>query len=578
MLQKNSQRIIVSILMIACSLIAAGQKRSSHFKPLHNEFDSIAALAAAHVFDNSQMEFPDACLNRMDSIARATDLDELRIRAYLWRIECQRDALIVPDSVLATLTTLAAACDSTVYAYDYAYLKYQTARVHVRSGNYLSAYRELQQALSWLGNEPDHFLRGNINMLMALLFHDIHDDEQARRYLVEARRLYTLVGYSLSRTYFFEAAMTQDADEAMALFRQALRHGGKDWAMTFQVLTYMSTAFLNAQQTDSAEVYARKALQLQAEKLPGYELLHFMGTITHVQVMLERGLYDEAISQLDALQPLPSEAQSDQWTCDYYYCYAYAYEHMGKYEEALRYTHRWQASADRLQADIIRQNVSRQQALDQIRLLEKDAKLSRQTTFILIMLIIIVVLVGGGLAMYFRQRYRIRKIENRELRNNLRQQALINQMNRQNFERDMQQKECEISSSTLLLAGKNDVLQQISQLTRHFYDQDQVPREFVRQVNHIVDESLATDDFWDRFKQQFDAVHPGFFVKLRQQYPRLTENDLRLCAYIRIGMTSKEIAEVMLITHDSVNTSRYRLRRKLGLGKDISLEDFIRKI
>ncbi|MBQ9667963.1 MAG: hypothetical protein IJV45_04360 [Prevotella sp.] len=563
--------------MLACCLNVVAQRTDYYFKPLHHEFDSIAALAAAYVFDNSQTELPAVYLDRMDSIAEATGPGQLRVRASLWRIECQCDDL-VPDSVLTLLTALTADCDSTAFAYDYAYLKYQTARAHVRSGDFLSGYRELQQALSWLGSVPDHFLRGNINMLLALLFHDIRDDEQARRYLSEARRLFTLAGYSLSRTYFFEAAMTQDADEAMTLFRQALRHGGKDWAMTFQVLTYMSTAFLNAQQPDSAETYAQKALRLQAEKLPDYDLLHYMGTITHVQVMLERGLYDEAISQLDALQPLPVEARTDQWARDYYYCYAYAYEHLGEAGEALRYTHLWQASVDRLQADIVRQNVSRQQALDQIRLLEKDAKLSRQATFIVVMLFIIVVLVGGGLAVYFRQRYRIRKIENRELRNNLRQQALINQMNRQNFERDMQQKECEISSSTLLLAGKNDVLQQISQLTKHFYDHDQVPREFVRQVNHIVGESLATDDHWARFKLQFDAVHPGFFVKLGQKFPRLTENDLRLCAYIRIGMTSKEIAEVMLITHDSVNTTRYRLRRKLGLGKEASLEDFIRRV
>lgn len=60
--------------------------------------------------------------------------------------------------------------------------------------------------------------------------------------------------------------------------------------------------------------------------------------------------------------------------------------------------------------------------------------------------------------------------------------------------------------------------------------------------------------------------------------PELTENDLRLCAYIRIGMRAKEIASMLQVTSASVNTHRYRLRKKLGLDKDASLDDFVRDI
>ena len=76
----------------------------------------------------------------------------------------------------------------------------------------------------------------------------------------------------------------------------------------------------------------------------------------------------------------------------------------------------------------------------------------------------------------------------------------------------------------------------------------------------------------------FTELPSDFFNKLKEASPELTENDLRLCAYIRIGMRAKQIAEMLSITADSVNSNRYRLRKKLGLSRGESLDDFVRKI
>ncbi|MFW5544667.1 MAG: helix-turn-helix transcriptional regulator, partial [Prevotella sp.] len=131
---------------------------------------------------------------------------------------------------------------------------------------------------------------------------------------------------------------------------------------------------------------------------------------------------------------------------------------------------------------------------------------------------------------------------------------------------------------TLLLANKNEVLQQISDITKRYYDNGKIPHEYVDQVNNAIKSSLQNDDEWSRFKFHFDAVHPGFFVKLKEMCQDLTENDLRLCAYISIGLRAKEIAEMLNVTPDSVNTNRYRLRKKLRLGRGESLDALIRKV
>ena len=67
----------------------------------------------------------------------------------------------------------------------------------------------------------------------------------------------------------------------------------------------------------------------------------------------------------------------------------------------------------------------------------------------------------------------------------------------------------------------------------------------------------------------------GFFRKLKEKYPTLTPNDLRLCSYLRMNFTTKEIANLINISSRAVEIGRYRLRQKLNLPHDINLTEFL---
>lgn len=83
---------------------------------------------------------------------------------------------------------------------------------------------------------------------------------------------------------------------------------------------------------------------------------------------------------------------------------------------------------------------------------------------------------------------------------------------------------------------------------------------------------------WDDFESHFEFIHRGFFNKLRLNYGALTQNELRLCAFIKLNMTNKEIALINYTSHYSVNTARKRLKKKLGLQPDDSLQSLIRNL
>jgi CheY-like chemotaxis protein/DNA-binding CsgD family transcriptional regulator len=83
---------------------------------------------------------------------------------------------------------------------------------------------------------------------------------------------------------------------------------------------------------------------------------------------------------------------------------------------------------------------------------------------------------------------------------------------------------------------------------------------------------------WEVFKNQFEVIHSGFFIRLEESHPGLTANEKRFCAYIKIGMSSNDIAKLLNISMEGIKKSRYRLRRKFGLQTQENLENYIAKI
>jgi DNA-binding CsgD family transcriptional regulator len=99
-----------------------------------------------------------------------------------------------------------------------------------------------------------------------------------------------------------------------------------------------------------------------------------------------------------------------------------------------------------------------------------------------------------------------------------------------------------------------------------------------RSVFRMINDTEKSDDDWNRFALYFDQVHNNFLSILKNKYPQLSPTDLKLCAYLRLNLTSKEIAQLLNISLKGVEVSRYRLRKKLNLTTEINLHDFLIEI
>lgn len=168
-------------------------------------------------------------------------------------------------------------------------------------------------------------------------------------------------------------------------------------------------------------------------------------------------------------------------------------------------------------------------------------------------------------------------MEKREKENEHLQEVLFaeEQINKLQKEK-LQQKNRELSTATLHILNKNEVLGNIRKMAEQTVEDDRMDKSacFINLIREI-DSNTNLDEQWDQFKLHFESVHKGFFEKLTRDFPNLTQNELKLCAYLRMNLSTKEIARMLNIGTESVTTKRYRLRKKLNLEKEENLVGFV---
>ena len=138
-------------------------------------------------------------------------------------------------------------------------------------------------------------------------------------------------------------------------------------------------------------------------------------------------------------------------------------------------------------------------------------------------------------------------------------------------------KEKELANSTMLIIQKNDILHklknELSKIKNSLAD-DLLKNDLNTTIKRIGKE-IDNEKQWQVFNMHVEQVHEDLFNKLKKQYPELTPRELSLCAYLRMNISSKEIATLMNISTRGVEISRYRIRKKLGLDRNANLTDFM---
>ena len=142
---------------------------------------------------------------------------------------------------------------------------------------------------------------------------------------------------------------------------------------------------------------------------------------------------------------------------------------------------------------------------------------------------------------------------------------------------ELKNKNTELASTAMHLVQKGDLLSKIKEeLTRLKKNSggELAPDDFKKLIRALKEEDNM-DEEWHQFSTHFDTVHLNFLRSIKRRYPILTPNELKLCAYLHMNLSSKEIAQHMKISVRGVEISRYRLRKKLQISTETNLFDFL---
>lgn len=160
----------------------------------------------------------------------------------------------------------------------------------------------------------------------------------------------------------------------------------------------------------------------------------------------------------------------------------------------------------------------------------------------------------------------------------------IIELKNQQLQYELRHKSQDLANTTMNLIRKNEILldikQDISKISEEI-DDKKFNERLVKVLNRIqndIRKNIEHDNDWHKFQENFDLVYENYLKRLSEQFPSLTVSDKKLCAYLKMDLSSKDIAPLLNMSYRSVEMSRYRLRKKMDLNRDVNLVEFLQKL
>jgi DNA-binding CsgD family transcriptional regulator len=210
---------------------------------------------------------------------------------------------------------------------------------------------------------------------------------------------------------------------------------------------------------------------------------------------------------------------------------------------------------------------------------QQQQRISGLNNLLLLSILTFLLLTGGTLFYFMHRNARKdqillqRSMELQQLEMKLRKsQEAAHRQEARRMQSDLEHRESQLSAVTLQMVQKAELLQELRQRI------DEAPGKADLALTRIINKGMNQEKDWETFNASFESLNAHFYSRLKSSYPEISPNDLRICALIKMNLSSKEMATILGISPDSVKTARYRLRRKLGLQTEDNLTDFMLRL
>ena len=212
---------------------------------------------------------------------------------------------------------------------------------------------------------------------------------------------------------------------------------------------------------------------------------------------------------------------------------------------------------------------------------------TQPTDYVIIILLFLLFMTGLYFFLFLRNKRSLRQEYMRQLSEQTtnyehRLEIIYQQLNDQKLEQgrledDIRLRNDQLMNMALVIILKNDFISEMREKIKssRLKSESSQVREELQKVIIMLTEAISMDKERESFYLMVDDVLRDFFIRLQQRFPDLTQNERRLVAFLRLRLSSKEIASLLNITARSVEMNRYRLRKKLGIAPSESITEYI---
>lgn len=347
----------------------------------------------------------------------------------------------------------------------------------------------------------------------------------------------------------------------------------------------LGTSYAALGELDLAQDHLEKALALIENTAEYFEQVEILNELANVQ--FQRKKYDLSEEYLERARQLIDSVNVNKVLKERNFFLSSAlYKAKGDFEKSLEYL----TSYDSIQKEIL--SDEKQNRLAEMRILyeserrenevnllkqEKEAEELRKNALIvgMVLLLVIGILIVNRLVSGMKKNKKIFEIN----QNLVKVQLEKEEVESARLKERLEYRKKELTKMGLFISQRNETYQLLANSLKKFDFLDRADAE--QKIKSLISEfesRLKINEDIDGFYSDVEQLHDDFFFRLKEKFPNLTDNDMRLAAQLRLNLSSKEISSLNNISVKSVEISRYRLRKKLELDPEDILTDYLRDV
>lgn len=567
--------LIIVILLVGIDSSAS----ISLWKPIEPDFDRFTEeIETFRNENNADTAKLRKLVSKMYVYADSVGKREMKVRAIYWDADIYgkqdiKHSLVLVDKAIGMVDTVS-------FVYDYHRLLALKSNLLLNKGRYFEAYTLCCRLSEYFASVGDWDMKALCDGNTGLIYLFIDDYQEALKYIEKAQSWFAESGQTdmllLTQqqvAYIYE--QTGKKDKATELLKNVIDNFPADGRLDIKSYCMLSYSRLleNANDKkkwiDNAIEAATKSndwqCRMSAVKNKAFWFFE-NGMIDSARILAEK-LYVQSNTNLlkfgqkgdvcDLLSQIYGKEK--RWK--------EAYEMKMRASEYRDSIHGSQVSSSILKGKVKLAIVSQEYQLRELEMEKSQLKIILWIGSVSLILLLIVSMIAINLLRKkVRSEKKLRELEKKEL-----EMKIFDEITK------VDTKNRELSSSQLLSMAKNEKISDIITYLETEQDEGNIDVRTVSHIKNMMNDILSEENNWDKFKMHFEEVHPSFFTKLKEKHPNLTENELRLCAYCKMNISNKHIAQMLSVQPQTIIIARYRLRKKMGLSKEIILDDYIRQ-